>query len=29
MEMGPTIETSSHPINGKHIENGPRGRLSI
>jgi hypothetical protein len=29
MEMGATVETSSHPINGKHTENGHGGRLSI
>jgi hypothetical protein len=28
-EMGATVETSPHPINGKHTENGRGGRLSI
>jgi hypothetical protein len=29
MEMGVVVETSSHPINGKHAENGRGVRLSI
>jgi len=27
--MGMIVETSSHPINGKHAESGREGRLSI
>jgi hypothetical protein len=29
MEMGQVVETSSHPINGKHRRAGHEGRLSV
>jgi hypothetical protein len=29
MEMGAVVETSSHPINGKQVEDGHECRLEI